>query len=30
MPLDDHAGQEGRCVCCGGPAAAAAVWAQAY
>ncbi|MGZ4399089.1 MAG: proline--tRNA ligase [Gaiellaceae bacterium] len=30
LPLDDHAGQEGRCVCCGGPAAAAAVWAQAY
>jgi prolyl-tRNA synthetase len=30
LPLDEQAALGGTCVCCGRPAAAAAVWAQAY
>jgi prolyl-tRNA synthetase len=30
LPLADQDAQASTCVCCGRPAAAAAVWAQAY
>jgi prolyl-tRNA synthetase len=30
LPLDDQPVRSGTCVCCGRPAVAAAVWAQAY
>lgn len=30
LPLDNRPAQPGTCVCCGQPAAATAVWAQAY
>ena len=30
LPLDEEPGRSGACVCCGRPAATAAVWAQAY
>jgi prolyl-tRNA synthetase len=30
LPLDDEPARPGACICCGRPAASAAVWAQAY
>ena len=30
LPLGEDAASSDRCICCGGPAASVAVWAQAY